>query len=328
MLTRGLLHKSASRCNRNSGFWLGFVTQSGREAVVEWVDLCLWWAQGTPGDPPAPGGPLGGPSRSRTRTVSTSQLGANSGANCSSPGRARAPRTFRCRSIQAAEVVRTADMSEPNKREKLEPDGLTPLERSMRKLQKPSSSSRPDIGPVPASSVLGRLKDFLPGLAAANQKLEAEMKVGQDRPASEFDIEADRPASEFDIEAVSASQENEEAPVIQMDLMCGLLDLKNEESIRAAERAALEGSLAAEHSSTSDDESSDMSSDEEEDEGQEGKEGCSQGDVSVQPGHVHEAAGKKLPVKRGREVAEKETARIGFKGKGKGKAGTGKIVEL
>ncbi|GAX82225.1 hypothetical protein CEUSTIGMA_g9653.t1 [Chlamydomonas eustigma] len=83
-----------------------------------------------------------------------------------------------------------------------------------------SLAPRPHIGPVPKSSLLTRLNQFLPELQAANQQLNEELKI--------------KPPSHFDVENVP---EDQEGGYIEMDLACGLIDLKSEEAVIAAETA-------------------------------------------------------------------------------------------
>ncbi|GAQ78586.1 hypothetical protein KFL_000150400 [Klebsormidium nitens] len=117
--------------------------------------------------------------------------------------------------------------------------------------------ARPNIGPVAESSILSRLKNFLPEMAQANAKLEDEMK---DKPRESFDIEAD-------------AGENDE-PHIEMDLALGVAELKTPEALAAAERAMNGQSCGPSdrHEANDEDESS-------EEEGKEGTEEDSLGSV-------------------------------------------------
>jgi hypothetical protein len=77
-------------------------------------------------------------------------------------------------------------------------------------------------------TVLGRLQAFVPQLAAANVALATAM--------------ATRPAHEFDVEYVQPSgQGGEAAPHIEMDIACGVLELRDEAAAAAAERALAGG---------------------------------------------------------------------------------------
>jgi len=73
-------------------------------------------------------------------------------------------------------------------------------------------------------AVFSKLQDFLPKMQAANEHLEGELKV--------------RPAAEFDVEGVPEGQESN---YIEMDLACGLVDLKDDAAVQAAEAAAAVG---------------------------------------------------------------------------------------
>jgi hypothetical protein len=135
---------------------------------------------------------------------------------------------------------------------KLDVPEVSPLEQLLGSLSSSKNSAaqpspmhptpKPAIGKVERSALLGKLQTFLPELEKANQKLSAEMAV--------------RPASEFDIENVEEGQ----GPHIEMDLACGVIELKD----KAAEEAA-EGAVACsgrvEESGCDDDE--DSSEDEE-----------------------------------------------------------------
>ncbi|KIZ02389.1 hypothetical protein MNEG_5573 [Monoraphidium neglectum] len=126
------------------------------------------------------------------------------------------------------------------KRERLEPGGVSSFERQL--LMKPPE--RPNISAVPRSGVLGRLQDFLPKMQAANHQLEQQLQAGEVT------------LGDLDIENV---EEGGDAPVIEMDLACGLFDIKDGSALAAAERALEAGPLAdpgGEDSDSSDDSSS------------------------------------------------------------------------
>jgi len=106
-------------------------------------------------------------------------------------------------------------------------------------------TARPDIGPLPASSVLARARTFLPALQAANAALEARL---QSEPAQSVDIE---------------HLEGEGAPHIAMDLACGVMDLRDPAAEFAAERAVRGGAAPGEEERAgSDSDSEDSSNDE------------------------------------------------------------------
>ena len=108
---------------------------------------------------------------------------------------------------------------------------------------------KPAIGKVEKSSLLGKLKQFLPELEKANQKLEAEMAV--------------HPAESFDIENVHEGEAH-----IEMDLACGVIDLKDKAAETAAEKAIACGS-GREEAACEDDSDDSSSDDDEETEGKE-----------------------------------------------------------
>eukprot|EP00898_Chlorokybus_atmophyticus_P002438 jgi/Chlat1/3195/Chrsp22S03482 len=93
------------------------------------------------------------------------------------------------------------------------------------------------------SAVMSRLQAFLPELALANAQLEAAM---QDRSASEFDIEV--------------ASDDPEAQQVIMDVALGVVELKNDAAVQAAERAISGGgdvdipavNMASEDSSSDD----------------------------------------------------------------------------
>ncbi|KAF5829993.1 hypothetical protein DUNSADRAFT_15187 [Dunaliella salina] len=106
------------------------------------------------------------------------------------------------------------------------PQGPNPLERRLN-LQAPLNqpSGKPNMtGPLPHSSVLDRLKQFIPQIQLANQELEQQLQGSNPQ--------------EFDIEGV---EEGQEGGYIEMDLTCGLLDLKDADAVRAAEQALVRG---------------------------------------------------------------------------------------
>ncbi|PNH00571.1 hypothetical protein TSOC_001044 [Tetrabaena socialis] len=128
-------------------------------------------------------------------------------------------------------------------REKLDVPAVAPIEQKLANLTR----QRPCIGPAPRSSVLGQLAAFLPQLALENERLRQQMQT--------------RPAAEFDIEHVGEG--DSEAPYIEMDLACGVLELRDEAALRAAERAmevpgdflAAGGEASSSAGSSSDDDS-------------------------------------------------------------------------
>eukprot|EP00951_Prasinocladus_malaysianus_P022525 scaffold189020_cov37-Prasinocladus_malaysianus.AAC.2 len=83
---------------------------------------------------------------------------------------------------------------------------------------------KPDMTlPDMNSSVLDRVKQFLPEIDAANQRLRLDMEAA--------------PQDTFDIETVS-----DEQPHIEMNLACGVIDLKGDDAIKAA-TAAMDGNV-------------------------------------------------------------------------------------
>ncbi|XP_049931201.1 uncharacterized protein LOC116267466 isoform X1 [Nymphaea colorata] len=78
---------------------------------------------------------------------------------------------------------------------------------------------KPLTTPVPASQVLGKVKDFLEVMAEANQKLKHEAKG--------------KPLDAFDIEALTGNEEQ----YIEMDLRLGVVDLYTPEAVAVAESA-------------------------------------------------------------------------------------------
>ena len=98
--------------------------------------------------------------------------------------------------------------------------------------------------------MLGRLSAFVPQLGAANAALEAAM---QSRPAHEFDLE---------------HLEAEDSPHVEMELVCGVVELSDQAAQLAAERAL--AGVQPLHCPSGDegsDNSGDDSSEEEEEEG-------------------------------------------------------------
>jgi hypothetical protein len=107
--------------------------------------------------------------------------------------------------------------------------GSSSLENSLRVFQSkaaPSSTWQEEtcarvMPPLPESSVLGRVKSFLPVLDKANRNLFSDIQ--------------ERGAEQFDIEVVNVGDDK---PYIQMDLALGFADLYTPEAVAAAELAA------------------------------------------------------------------------------------------
>eukprot|EP00887_Chlorella_sp_A99_P000496 scaffold17.g496.t1 len=115
---------------------------------------------------------------------------------------------------------------------------------------------KPDMqAPAPPAVLLGRLQAFLPQLQAANAQLEQA-------PAEALVMEHARRARIADDERAG--------PYVELDLACGLFDLKDETALAAAERSLANGGVAVERFGGSS--GSDDSSSEEEDEGEEEEE--------------------------------------------------------
>ena len=85
-------------------------------------------------------------------------------------------------------------------------------------------------------------------MAAANQTLASEMEH--------------RPAHEFDVEHVARGENGEELPHVEMDLACGVLELRTEEAAAAAERALASGAAVELESDSESDSGSERESDE------------------------------------------------------------------
>lgn len=107
--------------------------------------------------------------------------------------------------------------------EVLEVPNVTPLERTLLVVGEQSPKLKPAFAPVPRSGLFDKLQSFLPQMAAANSELQQKMQ----QPG----------AGSFDIEEIP---EGYQGDVVEMDVVCGILDLKNQETVKAAE-AALEG---------------------------------------------------------------------------------------
>ena len=126
----------------------------------------------------------------------------------------------------------------------------------------PQQTSKPDFRPVPSSSMLDRVRSFLPAMQRANAELAQQA--------------AQRPPEELDIEHVP-----EGGPHVEMDLACGILDLKNPAAVARAEAAMQAGPMQALAACSNDASSDDDSSDE--DEGEElglRPQGCAAADKS------------------------------------------------
>jgi len=120
--------------------------------------------------------------------------------------------------------------------------GTNPLEERLCVIP-PSSDAKPRMPTtsVPESSVLGRLKAFLPMMDEANRKLFSGIE--------------ENGREQFDIEVVD---EDEDKPHIEMDLALGIADLNTPEALAAAERAAAgQGQNPTQVADVSDDSSDD-----------------------------------------------------------------------
>ena len=122
---------------------------------------------------------------------------------------------------------------------------LLPAERRLRGLTAAAPPRDcPAIDAPPQSELLGRLQTFLPSMAAANAQLEQEVAAA--------------PEGAFDIEQLDPNAEQH----IAFDLACGVLDLKDDAAVRAAERAIALGSVPVETLSGGSSSDEDTSSDE------------------------------------------------------------------
>ncbi|KAJ9508810.1 hypothetical protein QJQ45_028131 [Haematococcus lacustris] len=121
-------------------------------------------------------------------------------------------------------------------RERLEVPTTTSLERKLDVTSPRFPSDKPQIGPISRSSVLDQVRKFIPSLQAANKALERELEPGcQVRPASDLDIE----------------HVDDDGAHIEMDLACGVFDLKDEQAVAAAEQAMARAKTEVAQSSSS-----------------------------------------------------------------------------
>ncbi|BBN14103.1 NOP protein chaperone 1 [Marchantia polymorpha subsp. ruderalis] len=104
----------------------------------------------------------------------------------------------------------------------------------------------PNIGPTTESSVLGRIKSFLPTLDEANRKLFCDIEING--------------AEQFNIEGVTDADQR----YVEMDLALGVADLLTPEAVAAAELASNGQVMQINRTSGALDSSSDSDSDEEE----------------------------------------------------------------
>ncbi|PRW33293.1 hypothetical protein C2E21_7933 [Chlorella sorokiniana] len=148
-----------------------------------------------------------------------------------------------------------SEQPEP-RRERLELAGTSALERRLLvgDAAPRHPRSKPTIKPVAPSGLLGRLQAFLPALEAANADLQQQL---EQHPASEVAMER-------------GSDDEREGPVVELDLACGLFDLKDEAAVAAAERAMLAQGVAVDRfeGASTDDSSEEDSSSGSEDEGE------------------------------------------------------------
>lgn len=113
---------------------------------------------------------------------------------------------------------------------------------------------KPPIKPLPPSGLLGKLQAFLPTLEAANADLEQQLASG----------------AQAEVAMERGSDDEREGPVVEMDLACGLFELKDASAVAAAEASMLSRGVAVEKyggnstdSSSSSDDSGSSSEDEE-----------------------------------------------------------------
>ena len=90
------------------------------------------------------------------------------------------------------------------------------------RLLSPPKVAPPQTQPPPPSELLARVAQFLPRMAAANEQLVAAAAAA--------------PPGTFDVEAVAEGEAH-----VEMDLACGVLDLKDDGAVVAAERALASG---------------------------------------------------------------------------------------
>lgn len=112
-----------------------------------------------------------------------------------------------------------------------------------------STASRPQIAPTAPSPLLSRLSAFIPQLQAANDCLQGDVRS---ETATGLDIEVipqvaeslSTDGSESDSDASEAPDDRTfqpSRPHIEMDIACGVLDLKDAAACEAAEAAAGNG---------------------------------------------------------------------------------------
>jgi len=189
-------------------------------------------------------------------------------------------RSFFSSSLTSTSSFSLLSLTHPTQTERLLAVALTP-----EKKKKTSSTALLKTAPPPPSPLAARLAAFLPELAAANAAFAAAPS-----------------GSDFDIESVREGEAH-----VEMEVACGVIDLKDEGAVRAAEAAVARGggaggggieggegeggvvdaaalaaavAAAAEASSSSDDDSSSEEDEESEGGGEEaegGKEGAKAG---------------------------------------------------
>lgn len=115
------------------------------------------------------------------------------------------------------------------------------------------AGSRPQISKVPESAVLAQLRSFLPQMQSANDQLS--QRVETEPAVSISDLQQESTDS-----VLEEQEDYETGQHVEMDIACGVVDLKDAAALKAAEDV-LNASYVERHQGSSSDSDSDRDSD-------------------------------------------------------------------
>lgn len=105
---------------------------------------------------------------------------------------------------------------------------VTAVDTLLERKKATPAHSRPQISKVPESSVLAQLRTFLPQMQSANERLSQQPAAEPAVFISDMQAEPAAAMLEEDVEEGAAQH-------VQMDIACGVVDLKDAAALRVAE---------------------------------------------------------------------------------------------